>query len=191
MKRIALAVALFVLLVVAVGYNVWRANQEPVTTPPSEVEVGRQKLHEQLEESKRTEDKIEKQEWDSPALLEQVIVAHQQRIDKLKDNSQAGEIIAHDREAIERLQKRIEELRAQAATQPAAGDASSPDGSIDESDQRQKPVTPPPPIRAVPNTATKPLAPVAPKPATQSAPRRTTTATPSSSSSPTDQPPGQ
>jgi hypothetical protein len=165
MKRIAIAVALFVLLIIAVGYNVWRANQEPVTTPASEVEIGRQKLHDQLEDSKRTEDKIEKQEWDSPALLQQVIVAHQQRIDKLKDNSQAGEIIAHDREAIGRLQKRIEELHAQAAAQPASGDgmaateggvpAGQPAASPPET-TTPKPATPRPaaPKAAAPKSAT-------------------------------------
>lgn len=184
MKRIAIAVALFLVLVIAVGYNVWRANQEPVTTPPSEVEIGREKLHAQLEDSKRVEDKIEKQEWDSPPLLEQVIRAHQQRIDKLKDNSQAGEIITHDREAIDRLQKRIEELREQAAAKAALTDATSPEGSIGDPDQRQKPVMPPPPIHAAPN-------PAAPKPGTPSAPRRTApAATPAPGSSPTEQPPG-
>lgn len=126
MKRIGIALALFVALIIAVGYNVWRANQEPVTTPPSLVEVGRQQLHAQLEQAQRTEAQIEKQDWDSPLLLEEVIKAHQQRIDKLKDNSQAGEILAHDREAIDRLQKRIAELHAKAEAQAALADATPP-----------------------------------------------------------------
>ena len=121
MKRFfAIAIAVFALLASAMIYNVWRGSQEPVTRTPGPLETGRIKLHQQLEEAQKTEAQAEKQNWDSAAVLRVLINGHQQRIDKLKGNSEASEIVAYDRAAIERLEKRIAELAAQEAAKAAA-----------------------------------------------------------------------
>lgn len=122
MKKLAIAIAVLLILAGYASYNVWRANQEPVTTPPTLVDLGRQQLHDQLEQSERREADIEKQDWNSVTLLHDLIGAHQHRIDQLSNNSQATEIVAHDRDAMERLQKRINELVAQQSVAPPAQD---------------------------------------------------------------------
>jgi hypothetical protein len=97
---------------------VLRATQQPVSAGPDAVEAGRQKLHAELAASEQREAEIEKQDWDSIPLLRDVIEAHQQRMGKLAANSQAGEIVAHDRDAIARLEKRIQELAEQQSQKP-------------------------------------------------------------------------
>ncbi|HWG19599.1 MAG TPA: hypothetical protein VG225_03650 [Terracidiphilus sp.] len=119
MKKLALALAVLILLAAAICYNVWRADQDPVTATPSPLETGRLQLHNQLLESEQRESEIEQQDWNTVTLLRDLIQAHQQRIDKLAGNTQAGEILAHDRDAIARIQSRIAELEAQQREQPA------------------------------------------------------------------------
>jgi membrane protein involved in colicin uptake len=119
MKKLAIAVAALIVLIAFASWNVWHAVYEPVTSTPGLVEQGRQQLHAQLEQAKTREAEIEKQDWDTVTLLRELIQAHQHRIDQLKDNGQAGEIVAHDREAIDRLEKRIADLQAQQAALPA------------------------------------------------------------------------
>jgi hypothetical protein len=119
MKKIAIALAALLLLIGFASWNVWHAVYEPVTTQPSPVDLGRQQLHAQLEQSKTRESEIEQQDWGSISLLRGLILAHQHRIDQLKDNSQAGEILAHDRDAIARIEKRIADLQIQQAQQAA------------------------------------------------------------------------
>jgi hypothetical protein len=120
MKRVfAIALGILALLASAMIYNVWRASQEPVTRTPGPLETGRVKLHQQLDEARSTEAQVEKQEWDSAAALRGLIKAHEQRLEKLKGNTQAAEILAYDQESIERLEKRVAELAAQQAAKAA------------------------------------------------------------------------
>ncbi|HEY2861378.1 MAG TPA: hypothetical protein VGJ21_23410 [Terracidiphilus sp.] len=115
MKKLLLAAAVLILLAGIASYNVWHATQDAVVTSPSPLDIGRQQLHVQLEKSARRETEIEKLDWDSITLLRDLVKVHQQRIDKLSANSQAGEILAHDRAAIARIQARIDNLIAQEA----------------------------------------------------------------------------
>jgi len=126
MKRIvAITCGTLVLLAVGMVVSIWRANQEPVTHTPGLVETGRAQLHAQLEEAKKTEAAEEKHDWDSSERLRVLVQGHEQRIEKLKDNKEATEIVAYDRDAIDRLGKRIaqvqdeEAARAQAAKEAA------------------------------------------------------------------------
>ena len=125
MKRIVwIALGLLALVSAVVMYNVWRASQEPVTHTPSPLETGRAQLHAQLEEAKKIESQAEQQDWNSATRLRALMEGHEQRIEKLKGNTAAGEIIAYDRDAISRLEKRIAELAAQEeARQEAAKQA--------------------------------------------------------------------
>ncbi len=116
---IALGVVLAV-IAVAVALSVPRAGERQ-PPPPDPFEAGRAKLYQQLEDSERREAAIEQQDWNSPALLTALIAAHQSRIDKLAGNSQAGEIVAHDKDSIARLRKRIQDLADQAREKPPAG----------------------------------------------------------------------
>ena len=131
MKKFGIAVVLLLVLIAFAGWNVWHAVYEPVTSKPSLVEEGRQQLHAQLEQAKTREAEIEKQDWDTVSLLRELIQAHQHRIDQLKDNSQASEIVANDREAIARIEKRIADLQAEQAAQAAvqSGEAGQADSS--------------------------------------------------------------
>lgn len=113
MKIVALALVVLAVLAVAVSYTVWRADTAPVTTPPSALDVGAQKLHAQLQETIQHESQIEKQAWNSMDDLVKLIQWHQQRIQKLTGNPQAGEILAYDRNSIARIQARINELAAE------------------------------------------------------------------------------
>jgi hypothetical protein len=122
MKKLTIAAAVLILLAGIASYNVWRANQDPVISPPSALDVGRQQLHAQLERSERHEAEIEKQDWNSVTLLRDLIKAHQDRMDKLSGNSQAGEILAHDRESVARIQARINDLITQEAAKPPTQD---------------------------------------------------------------------
>jgi hypothetical protein len=120
MKKIAIAIAALVILVGFIGWNVWHAVYEPVTARPNLVEQGRQQLHDQLEHSETREAEIEKMDWDSITLLRGLIQAHQHRVDQLKGNSQAAEIVAHDNDAITRINQRIKDLETQQAARPPA-----------------------------------------------------------------------
>jgi|SRR6185437_1710510 len=126
MKKLTIGIAVFAALILFVIYNVWRANEEPVTSPPTLVELGAQQLHNQLQQAQAREAAIEKQDWDSIPLLRGLIQSHQQRIEQLSGNNQAGEIIAHDKEAIARLERRISDLNAAAAAQRADTGSSAP-----------------------------------------------------------------
>lgn len=124
MKRIvAIALGVLVLLAAAMMLSVWRASQEPVAHTPGPLEIGRTELRAQLEDAKKIEAQTEQQDWNSTANLRVLIQGHQQRILKLKDNSQAAEIVAYDRDAITRLEKRITELAAQQAAKAAEQEA--------------------------------------------------------------------
>jgi hypothetical protein len=112
MKKLTIAIAIFAALILFVTYNVWRASEEPVTSPPTLVQLGAQQLHTQLQQAQARETAIEQQDWNSIPLLRGLIQAHQHRLEQLSGNKQAGEIIAHDKEAIARLEKRIADLTA-------------------------------------------------------------------------------
>ena len=111
-KLVVICLAVLALLAAVVAVIVWRATQEPVVATPGPYEIGRQQLHAQLETAKKREAQFEQQDWNSITLLHNLILAHQQRIDKLSGNKEAAEILAYDREALIRLQKRINELDA-------------------------------------------------------------------------------
>lgn len=119
MKKLVLAAAIFVIVITAIGINLSRASQEPLVIAPDPLEAGRQQLHAQLVQSEQREAEIERQDWKSIALLQELIAAHQERIAKLSGNTEAGEIIAHDRDAIARLGKRIQDLIAMEQEKPA------------------------------------------------------------------------
>lgn len=120
MKKLLLAAALLVTVFFAIGFNLSRARREPLVITPDPLQAGRQRLHAQLVQSEQHEAEIEKQDWNSIALLNQLVSAHQERISKLAGDSEAGEIVAHDRDAIERLVKRIHDLAAIEAEKPPA-----------------------------------------------------------------------
>jgi hypothetical protein len=109
-----------VLLTVGLMYSVWRESQAPINRTPGPLENGRTQLHTQLEEAKKTEGAAEKQNWDSPEHLRAFIEGHQQRIEKLKDNKEAAEIVAYDRDAIDRLEKRIAQIADEEAAKAEA-----------------------------------------------------------------------
>ena len=121
MRRIvAIASGVLALLVIAMMVSVWHASQEPVTHTPGPLETGRAQLHGKLDEAKKTEGQAEKEAWNSPTQLRALIDGHQQRIEKLKDNKEAGEILAYDRDAIDRLGKRMADLAEQEAARAEA-----------------------------------------------------------------------
>ncbi|HEY1895323.1 MAG TPA: hypothetical protein VGG62_03580 [Terracidiphilus sp.] len=116
MKRIlTIVLGLLALFAAAMTYGVWRESQEPISSPPGPLAMGRAQLHTQLEDAKKLETVVEKQGWNSPADLRRLIQGHEQRIEKLKDNPEAKEILAYDRDAVDRLQKRIAALAEQQA----------------------------------------------------------------------------
>ena len=123
MKR-ALAIALGVVAALAVMlvYNAWRGETEVLAPQPGPVEQGRQALHAQLELSVAREAQIEKMYWDQPEKLQVLIQSHQKRIAELEENAAGGEIVAHDKDAVTRLQNRITAIAAerQAAAEAAA-----------------------------------------------------------------------
>ena len=121
MRRIlAIAFGVLALLVVAMMVSVWHATQEPVTRTPGPLETGRAQLQGKLDEAKQTEGQAEKQAWNSPAQLRALIEGHEQRIEKLKDNKEAGEILAYDRDAVDRLEKRIAQIAEEQAAKAEA-----------------------------------------------------------------------
>jgi TolA-binding protein len=137
MKKFAIALIAFTVLVGFVSYNVWRAVNDPVSAPPGPLEIGRQQLHTELEQAKAREGEIEKQDWNSVTLLRDVIKAHQHRIEQLSGNSQAGEIVAYDRESVARLEKRLSDLEAQEAARPRAEDQAAAQSAQSPHEQKQ------------------------------------------------------
>jgi ABC-type lipoprotein release transport system permease subunit len=124
MKRIvAIVLGVLVLLAAAMMLSVWRASQEPVAHTPGPLEIGRTELRAQLDDAKKIEAQTEQQDWNSTANLRALVQGHEQRIAKLKDNSQAAEIVAYDRDAVTRLEKRITELAEQQAAKAAEQEA--------------------------------------------------------------------
>jgi len=119
-KIVAITCGTLVLLAVGMIYSVWRASQEPVTQTPGPLETGRMQLHAQLGEAKKSEAAAEKQDWDSPDRLRALIQGHEQRIEKLKDNKEAAEIVAYDRDAVDRLEKRIAQIAEEEAARAEA-----------------------------------------------------------------------
>ena len=54
-----------------------------------------------------------------------LIQGHQQRIDRLKDNQEAAEIVAYDRDAVDRLEKRIAQIAEEEAAKAEAAEAAA------------------------------------------------------------------
>jgi hypothetical protein len=120
MKKVVIfSFGFLALLAAVISYIVWHALSAPVVTTPSAYEVGREQLHAQLEAAKKREAQFEQQDWNYITPLHNLILAHQQRIDKLTGNKEAAEIIAYDHDAMIRLQKRINELDAKQRAQAA------------------------------------------------------------------------
>lgn len=124
---IALAGLLVLLFPLIAIINLWRGERETITKPTTALQEGQTALHAQLLQGEQREAQLEKQYWDSAAQIRLLITAHQQRIDRLSGNSQAGEIVAHDRDAIARLEKRIADLEAQALAREAAAEEQAAD----------------------------------------------------------------
>ncbi len=137
MKRIfAIVLGLLALFAATVMYGVWRESQEPVTATSGPLAMGRTQLHTQLEDAKKLETRVEQQDWNSPADLRRLIQGHEQRIEKLKDNSEAKEIVAYDRDAVDRLQKRIAAL-AEQQTAKAEEQESQPEPKKSQPESQQ------------------------------------------------------
>jgi hypothetical protein len=115
MKRIVVIAlcGLAVLLVGVIGYNVWRGETTPVVKTPDVVEQGRANLHDQLVQIGEREAQVEKTDWNSAEKLRVLVQSHQKRIEELNGNSAGGEIVAHDKDAIARIEKRIADLGAE------------------------------------------------------------------------------
>lgn len=114
-----------VLFALALMVSVWHESQAPLTHTPGPLETGRAELHAQLEESRKTEAAAEQQDWNSPDQLHALIQGHEQRIEKLKDNKEAAEIVAYDRDSIDRLRKRIAQLAEEEAVKAEAAKESA------------------------------------------------------------------
>lgn len=106
-------VALGVAAVSIVGLNVWAAERSQLNHAPGAVDEGRASLHAQLLQASNREAEIEKQEWNSPGQLYVLIDSHKQRIAEMGDNPEGKELVAHDQQAIDRLQKRIAAIYAE------------------------------------------------------------------------------
>lgn len=121
MRRVFLiGIGVVALLAFALMYSVWRETREPVAGTPGPLESGRAQLRGQLEEAKKTEGDAERQAWDSPSRLRVLIQGHQERIDRLKDNPEAAGIVTYDRDAVDRLEKRIAQIAEEEAAKAAA-----------------------------------------------------------------------
>lgn len=136
MRRVlAIAAGVLVLFAVAMIYNVWHSAHDPVTRTPGPLETGRAQLHAQLETAKKTEAQAEEQDWNSPAELQALIQGHKKRIEKLKDNKEAAEIIAYDYDAIDRLEKRTAQLAEEEAAKAEAAKAEAAEQAAREAQQ--------------------------------------------------------
>lgn len=117
--RLKLLLLAIILCLAAVGggtavlWNLWFAQMHTPWAEPGAVEKGRLALAAQLADSVKREAEIEKIYWDQPEKLQVLIQAHQLRMDKLAGNSAANEIVAHDKQAIDKLQQRIAALEAE------------------------------------------------------------------------------
>ena len=121
MKRtIVIGLCVLALLAGVLAYNVWRAETDAIVRQPGVVEQGHTALHAQLLEAEQREAAIEKVYWNAPEKLAVLIHSHEQRIEKLAGNPAGGDIVAHDKDAIARLQKRIADLDAQRQAEAAA-----------------------------------------------------------------------
>ncbi len=129
MKQIAIALGVLALLVGVMAYNVWRAGTETIAHKPGVVEQGRMDLHTQLVQAELREAEIEKVYWNAPEKLAVLIHSHEQRVEKLNGNPAGSEIVAHDMDAIARLQKRIEAIAAERAAAAEAQAASAQDAA--------------------------------------------------------------
>jgi hypothetical protein len=137
MKRtFAIVLGLLALFAATMMYGVWRESQETVSSTPGPLETGRAQLHAQLEDARKVETQAEKQDWNSPADLRRLVQGHEQRIEKLKDNAEAKEIVAYDRDAVDRLQKRIAALAEQQAAR-AAEQESQPEPKKSQPESQQ------------------------------------------------------
>jgi hypothetical protein len=165
MRIVAIAFGILALLAAAMSYNIWHASTDPVIRAPGLLETGRTKLHQQVEESKKTEAEVEKQAWDSATALRGLIKGHQQRIEKLKGNAEAAEILAYDQESIQRLEKRIADLAAREAAKPEAESGAEP-----PHDSQTDPTASSKTSSAAKSTPEVPTAPK-PKPAVESKPK--------------------
>ena len=123
MKKVVIGLgALVAFLFGVVAYNVWRAETAPVVKTPGIVEQGREELHAKLLAQEQREAQIEKLYWNSPEQLKVLIKSHQERINQLKGNDAGAEVVAHDRDAIARLEKRITDIEAEQAAQEKAAE---------------------------------------------------------------------
>jgi hypothetical protein len=114
MKAIGIVVCVVVLaLAGVVFYNVWRGSTDQVAQTPGIVEQGRMDLHTKLVQAEQREAEIEKTYWNSPEQLRVLIDSHKKRMEELNGNSAGAEIVAHDQNAIARLEKRIADIEAE------------------------------------------------------------------------------
>ncbi len=135
-KTFAIVLGLLALFAATVTYGVWRESQAPVSSAPGPLAMGRAQLHAQLEDAKKLETQVEQQDWNSQTDLRRLIQGHEQRIEKLKDNAEAKEIVAYDRDAVDRLQKRIAALAEQQAAK-AAEQESEPEPKKSQPESQQ------------------------------------------------------
>ena len=130
---------------IGIGWNVWYAESHTPTAAPGTVEQGKLNLHAQLEQTQQREAEIEKLFWNQPEKLEVLIASHKQRLDKLTGNPSAGELAAHDQQAVTRLEQRIVQIAAErqaqaeaaAAAQAAAEEQAKTDAAQQTTDGRQ------------------------------------------------------
>ena len=114
MKTVVMGLGALVALFVGImAYNVWRGETTPVVKTPGIVEQGREALRAKLLEQEQREAQIEKLYWNSPEKLQVLIKSHEERIDQLKGNNAGAAIVAHDKDSIARLEKRIAEIEAE------------------------------------------------------------------------------
>jgi septal ring factor EnvC (AmiA/AmiB activator) len=119
-KKISIALAIPLILLIIMICQVWRAETAPIYKTPGALETGRTQIHAQLLQIEQKEAQFEKQYWNSIDDLHALISSHEQRIAQLSSNKEAGEIVAHDQQAIARLEKRITDIEAQNAARAAA-----------------------------------------------------------------------
>lgn len=119
MRIVAIALGVLALLVAAMSYMVWREAVEPVASAPSPLDAGRIQIHTQFEAARKVEAEAEERDWGSASALRGFVKGHQQRIQELTGNPEAAEILAYDRDAVNRLNQRINDLAAQEAAHQA------------------------------------------------------------------------
>ena len=126
MKTTLIALTLLVGLLAAsaltatIAWTVWYAENHAPSAALGPFEQSTAALHTQLAQSAQREAEIEKLYWNQPEKLQVLIQSHQQRIDKLTGNTASAEIVAHDQEAIARLEQRIAAIEAERVAQAQA-----------------------------------------------------------------------